>query len=379
MITGPIGACRFHLGLARAVGITATWLASLALIAAVPAQAAGSAALGWPESRQPILDGSEVTLGEFFGNGPGKIPCEAWTPATVVYAGTPAERVTAQEPSAWYECGASSVSDGFTAVSLNSNEVVATAEPAITLDEPDGCTYALAREAGTNLYDPALALYETSGTATLAAGAACASTLTVTGSVGIYGPQAGGFGAVPWISITEGEREVLERQSAESEARIAAAKLQGERESHERGEREARERTEREARESVEKGRLERQSVLAYLSRAFPAEEAAKVPELLRRGGWSFVFTAPRAGKLLVDWDGISKDGRLVGDVKGALVASGTTYFGSSGTRRVTIRLTHEGRRLLEHHRGGRLTVRAVFTAVGRSAITSTDILKLEP
>lgn len=284
---------RAERGLVVVVVILVATLLAVALRTA-PVQAAMTPALGWPESRQPIREGSEVMLGEFLGGGPGKIPCEAYAPATVVLNGSSTDSVSVREPVDWYECGSLTVTDGFTAVALNEQEVQATAEPEITLDEPGGCAYGLAQVEGHEAYEGRFALYEVAGSATLRSGPSCAAALEVRGSLGVYGPQARGFGVVPWVEVSEQEREAAEKAKHEREAKETT-----EEQRHEREEKEARERTQKQQRHEREGGeQLEKQAILASLRKVFPTGKAATLAGAPKTGTWSCSLMRPRRGSL---------------------------------------------------------------------------------
>jgi len=355
---------RAERGLALVVVLAAALLA--VALRPAPVQAGTTAALGWPESRQAIRDGSEVMLGEFLGGGPRKIPCEAYAPATVNFNGLSTDTVSAREPTAWYECGSLAVTDGFTSVALNEQEVRATAEPEITLDEPGGCVYGLAQVQGHEALEGRFVLYEVVGSATLKSGPSCAATLEVKGSLGVYGPQAGGFGVVPWVEISQQEREAFEKATHEPEERETAEKQR-----HEREERERREHAEREQHEREEKERLEKREILASLGKVFPTGKAATLAGLLKTGTWSVFFNAPTAGRLVVSWYEIPKGAHLSAKAEPVLVATGSDAFIGSGTKRVTIHLTRKGRQLLRHARRFKLTAKASFTPTGRAAVVS--------
>jgi hypothetical protein len=256
-------------------------LASVLLAGALrpaPVRAATITALGWPESRKGIPDGSEVQLGEFFDEGSAQIPCQASTSATVAFNGLSTDSISAEEPPTWDECGSLAVTNGLTAVTLNEQEIRATAEPEITLDEPGGCVYGLAQVEG-HQDEAGFALYTVVGSAKRKSGTSCAEALEVKGGLGVYGPQAGGFGRAPWVEISEQEKEALEKAPHEREEREAAEKQQ-----HEREEREARERVAKQQHEREEKEQLEKhagggvsaevQAVIAKFSPLFKTRAA---------------------------------------------------------------------------------------------------------
>ena len=347
---------------ARELGLVVVLAAALlaGALPPAPAQAATTIALGWPESRQAIPNGSNVMLGEFLP-GQGETPCQAFVPATVTFNGLSIDSVSATEPMAWTECGSLSVTNGFTAITLNMQEVMATAAPEITLDEPGGCVYALAQVAGHEAYKGQFALYQVVGSATLRSGPSCAATLEVKGSVGVYGPQAGGFGIVPWVEFDKASQEREERETAEKQR-------------HEREERERREHAEREQHEREEEEQLEKQQILASLSKVFPTGRAAKLAGLLKTGAWSVFFDAPRAGTFVASWYEIPKGAHLSATPKPkpVLVAAGQRTFSGPRTATIRIRLTALGRSLLKRAKKPKLTAKATFTPASESPITAT-------
>ncbi len=70
--------------------------------------------------------------------------CNAWVEATLVANGTPIVEWLAPSPSSWQECDPFKVSGGFTQVISTATGVTAIAKPAIVIESPRGCRYALA-------------------------------------------------------------------------------------------------------------------------------------------------------------------------------------------------------------------------------------------
>lgn len=352
-----------------------------------PVQAAMTPALGWPESRQPIQVASEVMLGQFLDGIPGEIPCQAYVAATVVSDGSSTDSVSAQEPAGWYECGSLTVTDGFTSVALNEQEVQATAEPEITLDEPGGCVYGLARVEGHEAYEGRFALYAVAGSATLKSGPSCASTLEVKGSLGLYGPEASGFGIVPWVEVGEQESEAAAKAKQEREEREAAERAKHEREERVAAEKQRHEHEEEEARERAEKQRQheregeelrEKQAILASLSKVFPTGRPVMLAGPLKTDTWSASFDASTAGKLVVSWYQVAEDARLSAQPDPVLVATGSETFMGSETKKITIRLTRKGKHLLERARALKLTARASFASRGGMVVVSVHTFALK-
>jgi hypothetical protein len=96
--------------------------------------------------------------------------------------------------------------------------------------------------------------------------------------------------------------------------------------------------------------------------------ERAWITGLLSRRGFSFVFSAPSAGRLVVSWYRTwrGRHGRQTRRV----VATGTRAFGRRERSRVTVALTAAGVRTLRSVRRVRLVARASFTPVGGPVTT---------
>jgi hypothetical protein len=302
-----------------------------ALALAAFASCAHAATLIWPESRQPVPNGGEVGLWEDFHLDPGPmaIPCQATPPSTVVVNGQPVDEVRQQGTPTWSECGEVVVTGGWVAIGFTQPAMKAVAVPAITLAEPDGCRYELHEIEGHENELVGFASWTVSGSATVAAGvpsspATCATTLPLTGTVELMGPQSGGFGVMPWGSPEASGGEGGQAAEELGERMVTATRL-------------------------------------ANLGRLFPSGPAAK-------------FSATRAGTLTVYWyaQSAATARRLARSAKRMLVARGTASFAGSGTRRVRVTPTALGRRLLRRHRHVALSMRASFAARGSDAVVVT-------
>lgn len=94
-----------------------------------------------------------------------------------------------------------------------------------------------------------------------------------------------------------------------------------------------------------------------------PPAAARRIKSLLVRGGYSFSFSAPVRGRLVVTW-------RLRG--RDVLLARAATTFGGARTRQVRLALTNAGKSLLAHSRRASVIARADFTpAAGASVATA--------
>jgi hypothetical protein len=97
---------------------------------------------------------------------------------------------------------------------------------------------------------------------------------------------------------------------------------------------------------------------------------AARIRMLLKRGGYSFTFTAPSAGRLAISWYRV-QHGRKI------LVATVNVLLHRTGTAKVQLILTRKGRNLLR--RAGRTTLAAQggFTPVGRGTTSASRTITL--
>lgn len=109
-----------------------------------------------------------------------------------------------------------------------------------------------------------------------------------------------------------------------------------------------------------------------------PHGAAARIAKLLKRGSYTFRFDAPSSGKLVIDWDYEPPHKRHARKPKPVLVAARTISIKKAGRRLGKLKLTKRGRRLLEHVKRERLTVRASFTPIGRSTTTRTKVIELK-
>jgi hypothetical protein len=290
--------------------------------------------LVWPTSRQPVTDGGEVQLWEDFHLDPAPmaIPCQATPYSTVVVNAQSVDEIREREAPTWFECGSVAVTGGWAAIGFDERSMRAVAFPAIMLGEPNGCSYKLDEIEGHEDAPARYAWWTVNGAATLtgsppsSAASPCAPELPLTGTVELMGPQAGGYGVIPW--------GLSAPPCGESEAVAAAKELSQ---------------------------RMVTATRLAKLGRLFPS--VADAP-----------FSATGAGTLVVTWyvaGGGGHSARADG-ASGELVARAATVFSSSGTKRVRADLTRRGRRLLRHSRHVMLGLRASFTPHGSTAIIVT-------
>lgn len=103
-----------------------------------------------------------------------------------------------------------------------------------------------------------------------------------------------------------------------------------------------------------------------------------KLRALRKRRSYAYGFTALTPGALTIDWYYLPPGARLARGAAAArsaapvLFASGSVSFATAGTKRVTLRLTLAGRKLLRYRKRIALTALASFTPRGKRAITAT-------
>ncbi len=103
------------------------------------------------------------------------------------------------------------------------------------------------------------------------------------------------------------------------------------------------------------------------LSQITPRGSAAKISALLRKKGYAISFKALSAGQVEIDWYLQSS-----GKSKRVVVATGTATLSHAGTFGLTIKLTPQGKQLLEHSGKLHLTAKATFTPRGKHGVTAT-------
>jgi hypothetical protein len=110
-----------------------------------------------------------------------------------------------------------------------------------------------------------------------------------------------------------------------------------------------------------------------------PAGKAARIAALLKANGITITFRALEAGTAVVDWYALRFDRKLShrNRAKLILVASGRASFKAAGTRRIRIRLTDAGRRLLRIRKTIKLIAKGTFTPIGARTVTATRVIVL--
>jgi Carboxypeptidase regulatory-like domain/FG-GAP repeat len=114
----------------------------------------------------------------------------------------------------------------------------------------------------------------------------------------------------------------------------------------------------------------------ALLRRALtPAGRAARLASLLAGGGYTVAFRALSAGTAAIDWYQIPPRGKLARKTRArpVLVASGRMQFSATGTARIKVGLTREGRRLIKRDKTVKLTATGTFTPSGGKPIRAIE------
>jgi hypothetical protein len=120
--------------------------------------------------------------------------------------------------------------------------------------------------------------------------------------------------------------------------------------------------------------------VKAALSRVLkPRGKAAKIGHLLRDRGYTFSFTAPSAGRLVIGWYLVPKGAQLAKAKKPLLAASASVVFDKAQKATIKVSLTGKGRKLLKNAKRVKLTARATFTPAGGTATSLTKTITLKP
>ena len=109
-----------------------------------------------------------------------------------------------------------------------------------------------------------------------------------------------------------------------------------------------------------------------------PRGKAAKIGRLLKHGGYSFSFTAPSAGRLVIRWYLVRKGAHVATAKKPVLVASASVVFQKAGKATIKVSLTGKGRKLLKHAKRIKLIAKATFTPAGGRATSTTKTITLK-
>jgi alpha-tubulin suppressor-like RCC1 family protein len=98
----------------------------------------------------------------------------------------------------------------------------------------------------------------------------------------------------------------------------------------------------------------------------------ARVASLRKRRSYTYGFTALTAGTLAIDWYYLPPGARLAARNQPILFARGRASFANAGTKRITLKLTATGRRLVRQRRRLAIVAKGSFTPRGKRAVTAT-------
>jgi hypothetical protein len=101
-----------------------------------------------------------------------------------------------------------------------------------------------------------------------------------------------------------------------------------------------------------------------------PSSKLAKIGALLKAGGYTFTFTAPSPGLLVLRWYYVPTGAHIarVKKKQTTLVASSSTSVKAAGRTKVTIKLSSAGRKLLKKSKRLTLTAKDTFKPSGGTA-----------
>jgi hypothetical protein len=121
------------------------------------------------------------------------------------------------------------------------------------------------------------------------------------------------------------------------------------------------------------------QQILVLLVTEITPSTRARIRALLKAGGFTLMFKALAAGTVVIAWYELPPGAHLARNrPKPVLVAKGQISFASAGTRKLKVRLTAVGKRLLGSVKHVRLTSKGTFTPFGRPAVTAIRAFALK-
>ncbi len=121
---------------------------------------------------------------------------------------------------------------------------------------------------------------------------------------------------------------------------------------------------------SPSKGPTAAQILAALEAQLSSAEKGAHILGLLKKGSYSFGFSAMTAGTLQFAWYEVPKGAHISSKRKPLLVAAASVSFTSATRNSVKLQLTSAGRHLIRASKRVKLTAKAVFSPSAQSPIT---------
>ncbi|HTZ64789.1 MAG TPA: S53 family peptidase [Solirubrobacteraceae bacterium] len=100
-----------------------------------------------------------------------------------------------------------------------------------------------------------------------------------------------------------------------------------------------------------------------------PSGKNARIARVLKLNGFTLTFKADEAGSLTIDWYQVPRGAKLAAHSKHkpkpkpVLIASGHVTFSAAGTKKVKLKLTKAGKKLLKHAANLPLTAQGTFVA----------------
>ena len=114
------------------------------------------------------------------------------------------------------------------------------------------------------------------------------------------------------------------------------------------------------------------------LSQLAPSGKTANIATVLKKGGYTFSFKAPSAGRVVIDWYYVPKGAKISkAKPKPVLVATGKASLSRVGRVKLTIKLTRSGKQMLERARSVKLTSKGTFTPAGKKAVAASKTITL--
>jgi alpha-tubulin suppressor-like RCC1 family protein len=98
---------------------------------------------------------------------------------------------------------------------------------------------------------------------------------------------------------------------------------------------------------------------------------SARIASVRKHRSFTYGFTALTAGLLTIDWYYVPPGAHLARRPTPVLVTAGRLRFATAGTRKITLKLTPAGRRLLRKRKRIALTAEGSFTPTGKRAVTA--------
>lgn len=110
--------------------------------------------------------------------------------------------------------------------------------------------------------------------------------------------------------------------------------------------------------------------IKSLISATLPRGKTATIEALLSNGGYSFSWSAPSAGRLVISWYDLPAGAHISRHSTPILVATVSRNFSQAKSVKLTITLTRRGRQVLKTARRMHLTAKGSFASRGKSATT---------